>query len=436
MTVTHTRSELLALSQGPIPRLLPSDYTNLGNLRLLQRMRTSRSRRKKKRKKNEKRLSNTDAALCLINARDLRTFSTSAKVSRLLANSCPDLLAVTETWFTDAAGDYDARSICPPGYSALQKPRDLVRENKLGRGGLALFHKNSIKATVLKELPDFASFEHLDVSISIRSTKVRLIIIYRPPNKSCAEFLREFSSLLESTSTVSSALVIIGDFNLHVDVATDIYAQRFSATVESVGFRQHVCQPTRNKGHTLDLAFHVAPTILLTQHSLMTASVSRTTLSSTARWASALQGGPRRPSPLDPSGPLIWMHFSPICRDFRLSRRHLTLLMTEWLNTTTDFVPSWISMHLPRRKLSYCAQTLPGCQTHYVSLKRSNVGPRDAGELPKGKVISGSNGSGECTRGTDPTTPALSTRQEYALFGNRWSSATVTSVPCSVWLGT
>ena len=224
MSATYTRSELLALGHGPIPRLLPGYYTNLGNLLLLRRMRTSRSRRKKKRKKNEKRLSNTEGELCLINARDLRTFSTSVKVSRLLAKLCSDVLAVTETWFTDAAGDYDARSICPRGYSALQKPRDLVRENKLGGGGLALFHKNSIKATVLNELPDFVSFEHLDVSVLIRSTKVRLILIYRPPEKSSAEFLREFSSLLESTSTVSSALVITGDFNLYVDVTNDTYA--------------------------------------------------------------------------------------------------------------------------------------------------------------------------------------------------------------------
>ena len=68
------------------------------------------------------------------------------------AKLCPTVLAVTETWFTDAAGNYDARFICPRGYSAMQKPRDLVRETKLGGGGftptqftftgLAHFHKN------------------------------------------------------------------------------------------------------------------------------------------------------------------------------------------------------------------------------------------------------------------------------------------------------
>lgn len=165
----------------------------------------------------------------------------------------PDLLAVTETWFTDAAGDHDARSICPRGCCALQKPRDLVQEKKRSGGGLALFYKNSTKAIVLNELPEFMYFECLDISLLLRSTKVRLILVYRPPDKSCAEFLKEFSSLLESTSTVSSALVITVDFNLHLDVPNDSYTQRFCAIIESVGFRQHVHQPTHNKGHTLDL---------------------------------------------------------------------------------------------------------------------------------------------------------------------------------------
>ncbi|EFX65653.1 hypothetical protein DAPPUDRAFT_117093 [Daphnia pulex] len=96
-------------------------------------------------------------------------------------------------------------------------------------------------------------YKNQETCLLLRSTKVRLILVYRPPDKSCAEFLKEFSSLLELTSTVSSALVITGDFNLHLDVPNDSYTQRFCAIIESVGFRQHVHQPTHNKGHTLDL---------------------------------------------------------------------------------------------------------------------------------------------------------------------------------------
>ena len=210
MTLHYSRLELLALSLRPTPRLLPGNYRTLRDLCLLKRMSTSRSRRKKK-KRYEKLLSDTEAKLFLVNARDLRNFFSCTKVTRLLAASCPDLLAVTETWFTDAAGDQDARSVCPRGYSTVQKPRNLVLMKKKSGGGLALFHKNSVKVTVLSEFPEFLFFECLDLSVVIKATKVRLIVIYRPPDQSRAQFIEEFSSLLESTVSVSSKLLITGD---------------------------------------------------------------------------------------------------------------------------------------------------------------------------------------------------------------------------------
>jgi hypothetical protein len=85
MSFTHTRSDLIALSQGPTPRLPVAIFIHLGKLSLLSRMKTSRSRRKKEKRKSEKQPSGTEAELSLINARDLRTFSTGSKVSRLLA---------------------------------------------------------------------------------------------------------------------------------------------------------------------------------------------------------------------------------------------------------------------------------------------------------------------------------------------------------------
>ena len=253
MTLHYSRSELLALSLRPTPRLLPGNYRTLRDLCLLKRMSTSRSRRKKK-KRCEKLLSDTEAKLFLVNARDLRNFSSCTKVTRLLAASCPDLLAVTETWFTDAAGDQDARSVFPRGYLTVQKPRNLVLMKNNSGGGSALFHKNSVKVTVLSEFPEFLSFECLDLSVVIKATKVRLIVIYRPPDKSRAQFIEEFSSLLESTVSVSSKLLITGDFNLHVDAPnTDAYANHFLTLIESFGFQQHVNQPTHNGDHILDL---------------------------------------------------------------------------------------------------------------------------------------------------------------------------------------
>ena len=117
----------------------------------------------------------------------------------------------------------------------------------------AFFFKSSVKVITLTELPDYRSFECLHLSVTVQSTKLRLIVVYRSPDKSRAKFLAEFSSLLESVSTVPAKLVIIGNFNLHVDTASDSYAQRFLDIIDSLGFRQEVNGPTHNLGHTLDL---------------------------------------------------------------------------------------------------------------------------------------------------------------------------------------
>ena len=48
-------------------------------------------------------------------------------------------------------------------------------------------------------------------------------------------------------------LVLLGDFNIHVDVPTDMDAIQFRDLLDSMGLQQHVERPTHIHGHTLDL---------------------------------------------------------------------------------------------------------------------------------------------------------------------------------------
>ena len=50
---------------------------------------------------------------------------------------------------------------------------------------------------------------------------------------STAKFFEEFPSLLESLVTVPSSLLMVGDFNLHVNDASDRSAQRFLRLLEA-----------------------------------------------------------------------------------------------------------------------------------------------------------------------------------------------------------
>ena len=81
-----------------------------------------------------------------------------------------------------------------------------------------------------------------------------MIIIYRPPSSvPLSTFYHEFSLLLEVLSTASGELLIVGDFNLHVDSSCDVNALHFCDLIASFDLKQWVTTLTHTSGHILDL---------------------------------------------------------------------------------------------------------------------------------------------------------------------------------------
>ena len=79
--------------------------------------------------------------------------------------------------------------------------------------------------------------------------------MYRPPETGAAIglFFEEFSSLLDEVVVCSEELLIMGDFNFHMDVTSDRYAAQFGSLLELFNLMQHVAVPTHRRGHILDL---------------------------------------------------------------------------------------------------------------------------------------------------------------------------------------
>jgi hypothetical protein len=95
----------------------------------------------------------------------------------------------------------------------------------------------------------------MDTTIS-PSCKLRTIIVYRTPYSAAhpvvtSVFFDEFSTYLESVNMSSEPLLIVGDFNIHVDISRDPNAIRFLDLLSSMGLDQHVDKPTHTSGHTL-----------------------------------------------------------------------------------------------------------------------------------------------------------------------------------------
>ena len=164
-----------------------------------------------------------------------------------------DIFAFTETWLQPGDSDnYTIAELCPTGYFFHHVPRE---DSRGGGVGLLLKKRIQIKRQCLRT---FKSFEYIDVLVKCSNDFTRFVTIYRPPpsrknglnNKT---FLDEFATLAEQLVVVPGNLLIVGDFNYHLDANSDTDAKRFNNILESFNLHQHVNVSTHKHGHTLDL---------------------------------------------------------------------------------------------------------------------------------------------------------------------------------------
>ena len=77
-----------------------------------------------------------------------------------------------------------------------------------------------------------------------------LLVVYRLPlNKkngtSVVGFFKEFADILDIYATLPDELVIVGDFNFHFDINTDVHVRHFRDILYSHGMTQ--CVPVNRE---------------------------------------------------------------------------------------------------------------------------------------------------------------------------------------------
>ena len=94
--------------------------------------------------------------------------------------------------------------------------------------------------------------------VSLKNKTIEILGIYHPPpkhNQTNTIFLDEITKLLTSKQPNMENKIILGDFNMHIDDPNDNNSKVFVDMMEALGLRQHVVEPTHQKGNTLDLIF-------------------------------------------------------------------------------------------------------------------------------------------------------------------------------------
>ncbi len=96
----------------------------------------------------------------------------------------------------------------------------------------------------------------LNVTLSDNQNKsvlsLALAIVYRPPGP-YTDFLKEFADFLSDLLVNVDKVLIVGDFNIHVDNTNDALGLVFTNLINSFGVKQNVTGPTHRFNHTLDL---------------------------------------------------------------------------------------------------------------------------------------------------------------------------------------
>ena len=83
-----------------------------------------------------------------------------------------------------------------------------------------------------------------------------VFVIYHPPpseDNTITKFTDELCELLTDILASQVNIIILCDFNIHVNAENNPDAIQFINTMEALGLRQYINKPTQKIGNTLDL---------------------------------------------------------------------------------------------------------------------------------------------------------------------------------------
>ncbi len=206
-------------------------------------------------------------SVCLINPCSVCNKAT--ELCEFITDNSLDVCVITETWLKgDDRDNVILAELKPPGYSVSHVPR------KSRGGGLAVIHRDSVPLTPIAP-GKYQSFESMECLMKT-TPPLRLVSIYRPPpsrtnGHTFKNFMDEIGSYFENLVVSTGMLLIMGDFNIHVDNTGDKEGSDFLALVESLDMTQHVSEATHHSRHTLDLVLTkaqaaVVPSIAVKDH--------------------------------------------------------------------------------------------------------------------------------------------------------------------------
>ena len=168
----------------------------------------------------------------------------------LLEDNKTDILVCTETWMKSSDEVwFQTSDLYRAGYR-ITKAR---RQGRTG-GGIGLIHKLNVKANKISS-GNNETFEQAIWKLQTSNQTLHLCAIYRPPDTSEMLFIDDFMEFMADVIAEYCNLIVVGDFNIHINKENDPNASIFMDTMVALGLKQHTKGSMHRSGNCLDLVF-------------------------------------------------------------------------------------------------------------------------------------------------------------------------------------
>ena len=202
---------------------------------------------------NHQTVCKSELNICLVNTQSAR--NKTDDIVQYITEKDIDVCVITETWL-NSHDEVKTGDLTPAGYKLEQ----VVRDGRQG-GGIAIILKSTCKIKKLTPVAVTDSLECMEVILTVGNGHLRLVVVYRPPRPDpsldhcvpLSVFFDEFTTIMEPHLTAPGHLIVLGDFNFHMDILSDPVTKRFQSILQSMDLHQHVQEPTHISGHILDL---------------------------------------------------------------------------------------------------------------------------------------------------------------------------------------